>query len=82
MPELSGINVLEAVRREGLDVTVIVLTGLEEAEYRKKCLALGARYFCHRQRNLNCGGSIEGSARRCSRGCLKPNDESGCVCVD
>ena len=48
MPELSGINVLEAIRRDGLVVEVIVLTGLEEAEYRKKCLALGARYFFHK----------------------------------
>jgi YesN/AraC family two-component response regulator len=48
MPELSGINVLEAVQREGLALTVIVLTGLEEAEYRKKCLGLGASYFFHK----------------------------------
>jgi two-component system, chemotaxis family, protein-glutamate methylesterase/glutaminase len=48
MPEMSGINVLEAIQRDGLVLTVIMLTGLEEAEYRRKCLALGARYFFHK----------------------------------
>jgi len=48
MPELSGINVLTAVRREGLDLTVIMLSGLGEMEYRKKCLELGAKYFFHK----------------------------------
>lgn len=48
MPEVNGIKVLEAVRKEQLDITVIVLTGLDEAEYRKKCLSLGAKYFLHK----------------------------------
>ena|ERR1700722_11011859 len=48
MPEMSGINVLEALQRDGLVLTVIMLTGLEEAEYKRKCLALGARYFFHK----------------------------------
>ncbi len=48
MPGLSGIKVLEAMAREGLDVMVMVLTGLEEAEYRRKCLALGAKHFFHK----------------------------------
>jgi two-component system, response regulator YesN len=48
MPGVSGINVLEAIRREKLNVTIIVLTGLVEAEYRRKCLALGASYFFHK----------------------------------
>jgi YesN/AraC family two-component response regulator len=48
MPELNGISVLEAVKREGLKVQVIVLTGLVETEYRRKCLELGARYFLHK----------------------------------
>ena len=45
MPELNGISVLEAIRREGLKVSVIVLTGLAEAEYARKCVALGAEHF-------------------------------------
>jgi YesN/AraC family two-component response regulator len=45
MPELNGICVLEMIQQEGLKVSVIVLTGLAEAEYRRKCLALGAEHF-------------------------------------
>jgi YesN/AraC family two-component response regulator len=48
MPGLSGINVLSELQREGPLVTVIMLSGLAEAEYRKKCLALGAEYFFHK----------------------------------
>jgi YesN/AraC family two-component response regulator len=48
MPGLSGINVLSELQREGPEVTVIMLSGLAEAEYRKKCLALGAAYFFHK----------------------------------
>jgi YesN/AraC family two-component response regulator len=48
MPELSGIKVLEAIKRDGLEVMVIVLTGLEEPEYRRKCMDLGAKHFFHK----------------------------------
>ncbi len=48
MPGLSGIHVLSELKREGPVVTVIMLSGLAEAEYRKKCLALGASYFFHK----------------------------------
>jgi DNA-binding NarL/FixJ family response regulator len=48
MPELSGINVLTELKREGPDVAVIMLSGLTETEYRRKCLALGAKYFFHK----------------------------------
>ena len=48
MPGLSGIKVLEAMREEGLKIMVMVLTGLEETEYRQKCLALGAKHFFHK----------------------------------
>jgi YesN/AraC family two-component response regulator len=48
MPELSGIKVLEAIRREKLPVMVIMLTGLEEPEYQRKCFALGAKHFFHK----------------------------------
>jgi DNA-binding NarL/FixJ family response regulator len=40
--------VLSELQREGPVVTVIMLSGLAEAEYRKKCLALGASYFFHK----------------------------------
>jgi YesN/AraC family two-component response regulator len=45
MPELNGLSVLETIQREELEVTMIVLTGLAETEYRRKCLELGAEYF-------------------------------------
>jgi YesN/AraC family two-component response regulator len=45
MPELNGLSVLEMIQREGPELTVIVLTGLAENEYRRKCLELGAEYF-------------------------------------
>ncbi|MDB6020264.1 MAG: DNA-binding response regulator [Pedosphaera sp.] len=48
MPGINGIKALEAIRHEQLNVAVIVLTGLGEAEYRKKCLSLGAKYFLHK----------------------------------
>lgn len=48
MPELNGIGTLEVIKREQLEVMVIVLTGLDEDEYRRKCLELGAKYFFHK----------------------------------
>jgi YesN/AraC family two-component response regulator len=48
MPGLSGIKVLEAISREQLPVDVIMLTGLEETEYKHKCLSLGAKHFFHK----------------------------------
>jgi len=48
MPGINGINVLKAIKREGLKVMVIVLTGLDEEEYRRKCFESGANYFFHK----------------------------------
>jgi YesN/AraC family two-component response regulator len=48
MPEMSGINVLEAIKKQQLETTVIVLTGLAEMEYRVKCTELGAKFFFHK----------------------------------
>ncbi|MDB6016964.1 MAG: two component transcriptional regulator, AraC family [Pedosphaera sp.] len=48
MPEMNGINVLEAIKREKVETMVIVLTGLAEMEYRQKCLELGAQHFFHK----------------------------------
>jgi len=48
MPEINGIKVLETLRKEKQELEIIVLTGLEETEYRKKCLSLGAKYFLHK----------------------------------
>src|SRR3954454_11975738 len=48
MPGMSGINVLEAIKKQQLEATVIVLTGLAEMEYRRKCTDLGAKFFFHK----------------------------------
>src|SRR4051794_11791823 len=48
MPEMNGISVLEVIKKEQLGVTVIVLTGAAEVEYRVKCLELGAKFFFHK----------------------------------
>jgi len=45
MPEGSGIDVLESLKREELVTITIVLTNFAYPQYRKKCLQLGARFF-------------------------------------
>ena len=45
MPEGSGINALEGMKREGLTPIIIVLTNFSYSQYRKRCLQLGARFF-------------------------------------
>jgi YesN/AraC family two-component response regulator len=45
MPEMNGMRVLEAIRSDPVKPTVIVLTGLEDVEYRQRCLQLGAEHF-------------------------------------
>jgi DNA-binding NarL/FixJ family response regulator len=48
MPGANGIKVLETIRREKIETTVIVLTGLDETEYRRRCFDVGADYFFHK----------------------------------
>jgi DNA-binding NarL/FixJ family response regulator len=45
MPEGSGIDVLESIKREEVAPITIVLTNYNFSQYRKKCLQLGARFF-------------------------------------
>jgi DNA-binding NarL/FixJ family response regulator len=45
MPEGSGIDVLESMKREKVTPITIVLTNFNYSQYRKKCLQLGARFF-------------------------------------
>src|SRR5215471_2711819 len=42
MPRMSGIEVLKAIQRDSLTCTPIVLSGLADEIFRKKCLQLGA----------------------------------------
>jgi YesN/AraC family two-component response regulator len=45
MPDMNGIQVLEALKREKLEVMVLVLSGMGEDKYRERCIALGAARF-------------------------------------
>ena len=45
MPERSGIDLLEDVKRIGQPLKVIMLTNYPTPENREKCLSLGADYF-------------------------------------
>ena len=42
MPDMGGIELLKALRREGADCILIVLSGAVDEAYRKACLAAGA----------------------------------------
>lgn len=44
MPRMSGIEVLRAIQRDQLTCTPIVLCGMADEFFRRKCIALGARY--------------------------------------
>ena len=45
MPDGSGIDVLESLKGEPISPITIVLTSFAFAQYRKKCLRLGASFF-------------------------------------
>jgi len=45
MPQGSGIDVLESIKREKLAPITMVLTNFAYPQYRKKCLQLGAGFF-------------------------------------
>ena len=45
MPIMNGIELLEAIVRERLNVDVIMLSGFEEFEFAQKALNLGAKNF-------------------------------------
>jgi len=44
-PFNSGIDLLISMKKQLPEITVIMLTNLSEAQYREKCLELGAGYF-------------------------------------
>ncbi len=45
MPGGSGIDVLEYIKKDNLDPTVIILTNYPYPQYRKKCMERGADFF-------------------------------------
>ncbi|WP_319244835.1 response regulator transcription factor [uncultured Propionivibrio sp.] len=49
----SGLSVLDYVKARQPDVIVIVLTNYGDAEYRARCLDLGADYFFDKSRDID-----------------------------
>lgn len=45
MPGMSGIELMEDLRRRDVSPTIIVLTNFPYPAYRKRCQELGAEYF-------------------------------------
>ena len=45
MPDGTGIDVLEGMRKEKLAPITIVLTNFAFPQYRRRCLQMGARFF-------------------------------------
>ncbi|MCK5135698.1 MAG: response regulator transcription factor [Bacteroidales bacterium] len=45
MPNGSGIEVLRSIRQQDKSIITIVLTNYPLAQYKEKCLELGASYF-------------------------------------
>lgn len=45
MPGLSGVEVLEHLRRRGIGMPVAMLAAIDDPEVRKTCKALGTRFF-------------------------------------
>jgi DNA-binding NarL/FixJ family response regulator len=53
MPEMGGIELLNAIKAEGLSCLVIVLSGAVDESYRIECLALGADYVFNKTTEFN-----------------------------
>ncbi len=53
MPEMTGLEVLETLKGEALNCTIIMFTGQTEEVYRQKCLDLGAKYFFQKATQLD-----------------------------
>jgi FixJ family two-component response regulator len=45
MPGMSGIEVVEQLRRSGIGMPVSMLAAIDDAEVRKQCTALGTCFF-------------------------------------
>lgn len=49
----SGLSVLEHIKAVYRGVTVVVLTNYAEAEYRARCMQLGANHFFDKSKQFN-----------------------------
>jgi len=45
VPNVNGMNLLEAIRRKYPDMKIIMLTNLSGPQYRNTCISLGADFF-------------------------------------
>ncbi len=45
MPQVNGIKVLEAIKKDDQSPTVIIFTNYPYPQYRKRCMDLGADFF-------------------------------------
>lgn len=45
MPQVNGIKVLEAIKKDDQSPTVIIFTNYPYPQYRKRCMELGADFF-------------------------------------
>jgi len=48
MPEMSGIQVLEALNAKGVSIPIVVITADVQEWMRTRCLELGAQYFLNK----------------------------------
>lgn len=48
----SGIDLLKTIKARYPDVTVIMLTNFDDAQYRRQCLQLGADHFLSKAREF------------------------------
>ena len=45
MPNINGIELIEAIRKKGFENPIVVLSGYAEFEYAKKVMAFGVRHY-------------------------------------
>ena len=64
MPGGSGLEVLRAVRRAGLQAVVIVLTNYATPRYREICLSEGADFFFDKTAEFKQVGEVVGRLAR------------------
>src|SRR6266478_9852659 len=53
MPKMGGVEVLQAIKRDRLICTPIVLSGMVDEFSREKCLELGAKYVFNKSTDLD-----------------------------
>ena len=53
MPGGSGLEVLEAIRRESHHPTVIMLTNFSQDSFRERCVEMGADHFLDKLTQIN-----------------------------